>query len=388
MCIKTIKTNNIKLITSSENVFLCEIENSAKYVRIIRKHAELKDYIFETVDFFFDLIVNDSNLELFRKKALQDLKRRENYCNILQTEKLCQQYKKALVRGEFKEPELFGFPSLNSEKFLPYVCSFILFVRGELIAYQNNCCLKNNTYQTFGANLQCATKALAEFLDIGYLIPNIQVFKIQYKKKKFLATVMDSSPGFPANSIEMDKRKFLTADFIRSITNLEYFDALCYQTDHKQRNFNVVLDSNGFLTSVSAFDNDAPFTFLPFFCFPRKVSLITNFQPVYDRGKINRRYMDKAFAERLCSVKRDDLYQVLSNYLNNMQILAIWYRIKRLSHFINKTKEKDPSFFVDFDQTVIIDDLLPVKDYNKNKSDYLLNYLTNNEHKLYSHIKI
>lgn len=382
----------IKLLTSSGNVLLCGFGSTHKYVRLIRKHTSLKEYIAGSIDLFFDLHIMCSNIECFRKKAHSDLEEYDNYLKIKRIESTVQSNVKKLASREFIDVSLFGFPSLYATDFYPFASAFILFLRGEMASYLDNkklIAIKKAYLQTFSYNLQCATKKLACLLGIGDLIPNIEIRLMEINKKRYVVSVMDPSLGIPANEITMEKRHELTPRFLRSLSNLDYLDSICYQTDHKQRNYTVSLEKDGKLGDVSAFDNDAPLTFLPVFAFPQKVSLVDGYTPVYKKGKINRRFMDSLLAKKLCTLGGTQIYNELSDCLNLLQIASVWFRIKKIKGCLIKQRKYNPSFTIDFNDDIDVSKFVIESGAScYDVMDYLTYFQINNEKERYKHIKI
>lgn len=380
----------MRLLTSSGNVLLCRFGNDTKYVRLIRSHTPMKEYINNSIDLFFDLNIDCRSIAKYRDKAHSDLLERNNYTKMKRIEQSVQLNVKRLASREFVDTSVFGFPSLYDEEFYPFASAFILFLRGEMTAYRDNSKLinKKNDLQTFSCNLQCATKSLSVLLGLGELIPNIEMRTMDINGKQYIVSVMDPSPGIEANKLDMDSRHIFNSDFVKSISNLDYFDSICYQTDHKLRNYNIKNDDNGTLVGVSAFDNDAPFTFLPIFAFPTKVSLIDRYTPVYKKGKINREFIDCSLADALCSISKTQLFGTLVNYLTYIQIYAVWFRIKKLKKCIVRYKIDNPYFFVDFSETLDVSCYKVDVKGEFTIMDYLTNFQINNERERYKHIKM
>ena len=296
---------------------------------------------------------------------------------------------KKLASREFVDVSLFGFPSLFEEAFYPVASAFILFLRGEMTAYRDNQKLfsRGAYLQTFNYNLQRATKRLADLLGIGALIPDIAMQVIEIKHKRYVASVMEPSPGVPANEVPMERRRDLTPPFIRCLSNLDYLDALCYQTDHKQRNYNVCWGPDDKPASVSAFDNDAPLTFLPVPAFPQKVSLMDGYTPVYKNGKIGRRFMDRLLADRLCSLTKKQVFEALTGSLTRLQVFCVWFRMQKLRNCIQQYRKENSSFLMDFRDDIDVSAF--VADANSVAGmDYLTYFQTNDEKERYKHIKI
>ncbi len=372
------KVQSLMLLTSSGNVYRSYLEGRTVYLRFIRKHSFLPKYIREVVDDYFDLILCKCNQD-WKTAARSDLDKADCFRRVQHLTRTFRNNISRIRDRSFLDYEAVGFPSLRDKGFDANFVDFIKYINGELIDYEHNRGVQTDGWQSFRLNLQLGTKALAKVLGLTDLVPDLCIKRIEYLGVIRVASVMEDAGGKPAYDVPIEERARLTSQFVRSLTNLEYFDGICYQTDHKLKNYNVLCTSGDGIDSVSAFDNDCFSTFRPISLFPTKTSLNKGFQPVVRHGKLNRPFIDKEFFRIIDSVSYDDVSSALNSILRPQQIRYVFKRIKMLDAAVKRAIEIDPHTVIDFGETDSLQRTLHRQDESAFGTTYLAYYLQADE---------
>ena len=145
---------------------------------------------------------------------------------------------------------------------------------------------------------------------------------------------------YSTSSVMPQERKFYDKEeFLKDLTNLEYFDALCYQLDHRLDNYYVTKNEKGLFDHVTAFDNDAARTFFVLSTLPKATYAGASCVLAKD-GTVARPYMDKAFADKLLNINSKDVKKAVGEYLSRTQLRCLNGRIKRLRKAVLKTSQR------------------------------------------------
>ena len=116
-------------------------------------------------------------------------------------------------------------------------------------------------------------------------------------------------------------------------------------------NYNVIKNSDGKISRVVAFDNDANRTFFVSSKLPKRT--YTGVDCVLSRKKlINRPYIDAAFANRISTIDKCTLFEAVGAYMSKFQFTALWRRFKKLKKGIERTALKQKDFLV-FDWSIV-----------------------------------
>lgn len=367
-----------ELLTSSGNVYRCIVSGRTKYVRIARRHQDIKKYLREAIEDYFDISLNGENPEA-KITALKDLGAPECFSRITAIESTFEKNIQSVRDGSFRDYEMMGFPSLANLDTSIDINGFFKYLHGEIADYRRNERVPFGQLQTFSINLQLATKVLAALTDVSGLIPSVSFSRIIINGVERCASIMDDAGGVPAYSIPIKDRQQLSSSFVDELSTLEVFDAICYQTDHKLKNYNVLLDENGVLKEVRAFDNDCPTTFLPYGIIPRRVSLNPGYSSIVVKRQFNRPYINRSFARKLSEIAYEDLHSALKEILTEKQIRAIYQRIRIIDDSL-RNRVQDDSLFT-LDKRLDMDDIC--QDRGTYGSTYLYYFMTVDETQYY-----
>ena len=288
-----------KHIANSSIITMYQNGEKALFFRECCLHKRLKPYLFEHIEEYFDVICKAENREWLKNAVLRDLSNKNNYKKAIRITSIFNYHLLEILSGAYCDYSATGFECFAKHKNNDDFISFIKYFSCVLISHQVNSYMSVGQYQNFNANKQLATYHFASLLGIEHMIPSVWVCRFSDGEKERVGTMMDKAEGMPPSDILPEDRKNLEkSTLLKDITTLEYFDALCYQLDHRLDNYYVTRNGAGKIDHVVAFDNDAARTFFVSPNFPTKTYADATCVLAKDKT-VARPYMDKAFAERL-----------------------------------------------------------------------------------------
>ena len=193
-----------------------------------------------------------------------------------------------------------------------------------------------NLPQMDNARRIMSTETIANMLGLSYMVPHSRFVRLKIEDLPVqFGTLMKTSDGiYPLKLGE--KLKDCIAPAIQChLLNLNILDAICYEKDHRPGNYNIILNRYGKAENVSAFDNDCQWTFFP--AFNCNFSSYLGSSSLVKIGHFNRPYLDMDLYENMQQMTKVMMTEVLSPYLNNLQIAACWYRFLKVRQAINKS---------------------------------------------------
>ena len=337
---------DVDFIINSSVIVKYENEYNVKYFRECRKHLRLRRQILEAIEDYFNNICKHPQRQNLKLLILRDLAQNSNYKKIIHMSGIFDYCLMDILSGLYCGYNEVGLPCFNNieakEEFIP----FIQYINCIISSQRINRYLKVGQYENNSANKQLATYELSKCLGLLGLIPNISVCKLINGDDVRIGTLMDNSGGEPPSAISLaSRKKWDKGSLIKDITNLEYFDAICYQLDHRLDNYHVIKDENDKIKKVVAFDNDAARTFFVSPGLPKTTYAGAN-SVIRKDGSINRPYIDADFARRLLVVDKKAVFFALKNYLSKFQLKALWKRICILKKGIIISSKNNEDFLV------------------------------------------
>lgn len=307
------------------------------FFRECRLHKKLKPYLLEHIEEYFDKVCEAESREWLKEAVLRDLSKRKNYKKAIRITSIFNDRLLEILSGSYCDYSATGFECFSEHKNNQDFIDFIQYFSCVLISQTLNAYLRAGQYENFHANKQLATYHLAKLLKIEHIIPRVWVSCFNDGEKERVGTMMEKAQGQPPSDIlPQDRKNFVKNTFLRDITNLEYFDALCYQLDHRLDNYYVTSDETGKIDHVVAFDNDAARTFFVATSFPKRTYADAACILLSDKT-VARPYIDRAFAENLLSVSKAELKDCVGEYLSFFQLCCLNKRIEKLQRAIKKT---------------------------------------------------
>ncbi len=335
-----------KHIANSSVITMYRNETHTLFFRECRRHQRMKPYLYACVEDYFDNICECEDKDKLKAAVFCDIAKKENYKKALRINEVFNKHLMEILGGTYSDYSATGFESFaeynNNDEFI----AFIKYFSCSLISQRVNSYLKAGMHENFNANKQLATYHFALLLGIEHMIPSVWVCRFNDSERERVGTMMDKAEGMPPSDIlPEDRKNFEKRTFIRDITTLEYFDALCYQLDHRLDNYYVTENEAGNIDHVVAFDNDAARTFFVNPSFPTKTYAGAACILAKDKT-VSRPYMDKDFADKLFGLSKKDIKDSLGDYLSLAQLTCLIKRIKKLKKAVTKTVRARTDFLV------------------------------------------
>lgn len=374
-------------IINSSVIVKCTNESEIKYFRESRRHLKLRQQVLTAVRDYFRHICKHPQRQEIEKFILEDLKLDDNYKKIIHMVGIFDYHLMDILSGAYCDYDAVGLPCFHKieakEEFIPFIQYINCIISGQKI----NQYLKLGELENNNANKQLATYELSKCFGLLGLIPAVVVCKFVRGKEERIGTLMDDAGGEPPSAIvPADRKNWDKRLFLRDITNLEYFDAICYQLDHRLDNYHVIRDDEGRIAKVVAFDNDASRTFFVRSKLP-KSTYAGACCIVGKGGYIKRPYMDIRLAKRILEIDKKSVCDSVGQYLSCFQLNALWKRICILKKGIKATQKMDDTFLVEDWSNVDMDKALAQRYGSTYLSLYLYDTVMLDREKAFNEMK-
>ncbi len=328
---------------TTNNVTVVSVDGNKIYFRRCRIHSEIHEYVFSLIEEICSKIQNE-DLKATVFSLLKQKKRFRRFVNMGMEN---DSSSRLAVFQRTHDAELIGLTDDLYNKYSKEVDELARSAWGDLVAYKLNGGVRKNSYQTYNSCRSLATYAVANFLELYSLIPNVEYCRLHIKNSDtcFLGTAMKSAEGVsPAEINPEDMRKMISPILQKELTELNVIDALCFQKDHRPDNFNVKVDE-GKLTHISAFDNDAPatFSFSSATDFPTYIGC----SPLIKDGIIDRPHVSRSLYDKLISANEEDLTKKLKPYINRFQMRGLIKRLRKIKEALINTQKNNNGFVID-----------------------------------------
>ena len=335
-----------KHIANSSIITMYYNEEQTLFFRECRRHQRIKPYLLACIEDYFDNICSCSDSEVLKEAVLSNLANKENYKKAIHITEVFHRHLLEILSGVYRDYSATGFPCFaereNNEEFI----AFIKYVSCVVLSQKSNGYLRSGHYENFTANKQLATYRFACLLGLESMVPAVWESRFSDGERERVGTMMDKAEGAPPSEVlPKDRENYVKETFLRDLTNLEYFDALCYQLDHRLDNYYVTKNEHGSFAHVVAFDNDALRTFFVIPNLPKRTYADATCVLSND-GTVMRPYMDKEFSDKLLSLSKTDVKHTLGEYLSSVQRYCLNQRIKKLQNAVKKTAEQRADFLV------------------------------------------
>ncbi len=195
-------------------------------------------------------------------------------------------------------------------------------------------------YICFNANSSTSETLVAKYLGLEQLLTKTEFCVLNLEGKiSLFGTMSTKAPGVPYDKVKDNLAQRMTPELLRALTNLNLLDVISYERDHGANNYMNIVDEEGKIRSICAFDNDYPESF--------KISSSVSFtfsgdvSPfISSDGYVQRPYLDKMVVERLAGLDMKLFKKELSKYLNRIQLYFLTCRIQKIREAIKKSKDK------------------------------------------------
>lgn len=197
-----------------------------------------------------------------------------------------------------------------------------------------------------------ATSRMADLVGLGHLVARSQTVDILDKKtgQTIRGNLMDEAKGVSYDKVEdAFKKKKVTSNFMRDITNLQVLDILCGQADRHNYNMLYQMDDGGNVTGIQGIDNDAAFG-----TNTDAVSALKGYANRSDTRLFDAEtyemmipFMDKKLADRIEAVEPQMVRYILNDLLKQEEIDAAVKRLEIMQKGIAKAKAETPKVFLE-----------------------------------------
>ncbi|WP_337424084.1 hypothetical protein [Phascolarctobacterium succinatutens] len=349
--IKTVFVNhsNVQYIKETTfNVLKVKVNGEYKYFRECREHGRFKAYLHQIIDDFFANYNKYSEFNKYKNKIYEKLTSKGNIDKVYNLGIIND--KNSLVTKIFKEKNI-SLIGLEDFQVLPiiYFLDFLQFLWGEIYSYRLNEGVPEGSLQSFCASRILATKTLADLLNLGRIIPNVELVELHVGDKDVrYGTLMDEVMGVSPSLLTDEEKLMLSPNFQRDCSDLNLLDALTNEKDHRPGNYLVSFDDR-LIQGLQAFDNDSP---MSFFITP-KINLSTYWgsTPFVDsRGIISIPYLSKDTALGILNLNENTINASFKSTLTRIQIFFLKLRIRRMQKAINKTLKNNKRFLLEDDE--------------------------------------
>lgn len=314
------------------------------YFRPILRHVNLKQCVREAVIEYFEIVHPEQILE--KACLYSTLSNRLRFRTLMNIGSYSDPYSRARKFYLTKDttvvgidmPSILGKGTEEWKSFIWNIDHFLKYIMNTIARHQRNQC--GGEWELSNANRQMATEAIAKLLGLDYMIPHSEFAVLVYQGRELRGTLMDVAGGESTEGIKMQQSRAVASPALqRELTSLNVLDAITYERDHRPGNYHMLLDTNGKVSGLEVFDNDAAMTFAPLGLSTHSGSGSSKITT--KRGKLfNRPHLDKVLAERICMLELHRVKRELRPYLNHYQIASCWNRIKNLRKAVRESKKK------------------------------------------------
>lgn len=350
---------------SANNIKLVRTEKGIAYFREMMCRQPLQEYLRHLIDDYFLLLHNEKIVDNFSQEIPIEI----DFPAEVKTEfeayvRRCQQqpdfYRNFATMADvvhragysmWREGaqltsemlERCGFPDCPKavRRVFPDFASFMV---SGIEQYARTVHVKMGGMDTYNACRTMATKAVADALGLGRLIPESEVVHLQAGEVRMYGVLCSRCPGMRAKDAPWEPAPALQRDF----ADLQVLDALCYQIDHWVNNYNVE-ERDGRAVRAMAFDNDNVWAFFPTY----RISFVSKCggSPLLNKaGQIRLPHLSAETAQRMLACDVADLCSRVKPYLNALQRFALRIRLYRLQRALRRTVAARADFLLADDE--------------------------------------
>ena len=210
----------------------------------------------------------------------------------------------------------------------------------ELYLYKLNCGVKRNKSQLYNSARAISYYRMSKLLGLEHLIPNTKFIRFSIDKGVKFGLYMDSASGIPFLDImNKDRSSLFTSILQRDLVDLNLLDVICFEKDHRPDNYNVLLNDDAKVYSVSVFDNDSPMSFYVSdnICF-ETYDGCSEF--VKKDGILNRPFINRVTYENMLRLNEKTIRDTFSDLLTKPQVKSLIARFFKLRDAITKGVQK------------------------------------------------
>lgn len=333
------KKMDMTYIASSNNIIKFSYQDEVYFFKECRVHNDFFSYINIVIDDYFNNVCCFEKKEKIKNYIKKDLEKRDNFKKLRKINNYVEKHYET-IKCEYTGWNIgdVGFKSLFKAysqgdmaviQFMNENCAeFVAYIRNEVYAYDLNNYVKKGNYQTYRPSISIATKKLATIFGLDYMVPASWYIRLVCEEFDKIGIVTRECAGICPLELSEKEKLNISPIFQQELNRMNYFDAVCFQRDHKEENYFVEIDNNGKINQVIALDNDSPMTFFPI----PKLSFSTSVlcTPVCYGKKPNRPYIDEEFYNILMRIKMRKLYSCVKMEIPFVQRLCMVIRFSTL----------------------------------------------------------
>ncbi len=344
---KTISASReeISFLLSSTVVIKIEQNGAIFYFRECERHMKLRQYVAKFIEFYYNFATPSPEFAQIDRlrvvKSLQDMQNFKKFSKLLDSYSCIDFYPGG--RLDAIDLNVIGLDSGEDSAFAVRLKHFARFALCKTNAYYyNDFGIFSRKFQNAYEARELAYQSLATFFGVDYLIAPFQYCLLEIDGKTCLfGTLMENAGGINILDLSVQERtERSTPEFQHALINLNVLDYLAGIRDHSIYNFHGILDAQGNLISVKAFDNDEMSSFNS-----EKMLTFTGTHGesclIDETGALNRPYLDAELAIRILHLKKKELTRVLCPYVGNKPIFQVWQRVVALQNAICKATQEN-----------------------------------------------
>ncbi len=329
---------------NTNKIIKVNIANRTYYFREFLNHTNWEQYISTVLDRFSDFfgdLNNIDEIDIIR----QSYQRKHNRIRLRFLGTRNDKYSLYNVSLLKNDPKIIG---IDSNTYTDCLKKFSRYIWGEVYQYRLN--WRRNNYQVYCYLRAQAQEKLYELLlsDQSFLCSS-HIAKLLVDGDVKIGSLQEKAEGINIDLLSNAViRGTISPKLQRLLGILNCMDYICWERDHRPSNFNVQLDNSGTCTGISVFDNDSPESFFP--VFSRFFSSYMGSSSLINTcGEINRPYLDKNFCNKILTINDDSIVEVITPFLNFIQIRGALYRLHILQRAIAKTIKNNKGFQISED---------------------------------------
>lgn len=344
------KAKDTTYVASSNNIIRFTHQNETYYFKECRVHSDVYTYIKGVIDDYFNHICDYCDKDIIKRVIYDDIGKSPNFSKLRRINVYVENHYDA-IKCNYNGWNVgnVGFPSLYNAyiegkktvvEFMEGYCSeFVGYVRNEIYAYDLNNYVKIGNYQVFRPSISIATKKLGNLLGLDDMIPECWYIQLDIDGNRKVGLVTKECKGVCPLNLTQEEKLNISTTFQKEINRMNYFDAVCFQRDHKEENYFVDFNEERQVNRVIALDNDSPMAFFPI---PKLAfSTCVLCSPICRGLKPNRPYVDKDFYQMVKRLKISEVFQCVKSELPLAQRVCIAYRVCVLKKVLSRVEVLD-----------------------------------------------
>lgn len=209
---------------------------------------------------------------------------------------------------------------------------FLWHMRSSLLSFRTQKISTFNGYSFFSAAKSISSKIVAEELGLAHIIVDAKPVYLFLDDVQLFGILTPKAEGYRARDLQISANSLLQ----KELHDLNWLDRISFQTDHGPDNYNIYCKEKTYY--VVAFDNDNQYAFSP-------LTYITSTagrwcQRIGSNDGVLCPIIGSNIFNNIINVNFEVLKKRLKPYLNQLQIAALFYRLKHIRKILMRAKER------------------------------------------------